>query len=354
MEKRVMTDDFSVVSKTLLSSPLNGRESLDVILYLIKRNIESVHILDEKVAVAKIPFEELSTKGLASIKDMLESNNIKALFDKDEELLSKKELAKKAKLKKMIHYFTKSDILVKSHKTIQTHLLNKENYEKEDINEVYHAFLDLDIDESLCDKLKCVLESNLSKRKKKEQKKLSTKIQSVDGNKKKIESKNYITDKEYKELKKEIGIYFDMYTCQPTRDLTKDEVLHCANLLLKIGAEQGIIRALFDRVGYVDYLVEDVEENTVITYLEMYDELKSYETKLNLYDEIKYLKDCFQELFLSNSEDYSFWKKDISKQLVYLINGKLKNEIGSNYHYAIEKASTYEEKNVLVKKGNTK
>lgn len=356
--KRVITYQLDFVAEDLLSSPLNPRERTDIILYLMERNITIGYILDSDKKRRLIKHEKFYEYGITPkmVDELFNNGTVEDLFYTDDTLLDKESLEMKNIMKECIVILDKNNSFIKNHQKIKTHFLDKKNkYDETDIEEVYNALLGLEIDDRLCNTMKFVLKKRLEKRKKQEargivsKKKIATSNEETQNTEISKKKTKYLSEKEYKRIKKESLTYFDSYKGIPTRELSIDEILYCASLLFKIGEEDSIVRALYDRSSYNKKLLESAEENPIATYLMVYDKLKFYEEKLEIEDEITLLDNYFQETFLSGSEDYSVWKQAISEELIDLLE-----KIPVGYKYEIETKPQYDKGTTKVKVRNTK
>lgn len=137
-----------------------------------------------------------------------------------------------------------------------------------------------------------------------------------------------INEKEYKEIRREIKKYFNMHSGQIERQLSEEEVLYCASLMLKIG-EKELVKTLFDRSKTYD-------DNPVSRYQKEYDKLKYYENRLGIEKEISDMEFAFQNMFLSSEEDYEILKSILDSDL-----RKVESLLPSGYEYEIKKAKEY-------------
>lgn len=349
-KKAVITDQFESISESLLYSPLNARERTDVIFYLIERNIVEGHILDHDKLAGLVKYDKFYKYGVTPdiVNKLFSSGKMEELLYMDDKFLDKKSLQMKSIVKKCIILLDKDNPFVKEHQNIKTHFLDqKEEYEEKDIDEVYKSLLALGTHRSLCDATREVLQKRLEKRQNqeiREKKPLKTCTTATTETRKK-----YLSEKEYKTLKKEASTYFNLHTAMPTRELTLGEVLYCATLLYQLGEEKEIIRALYDRSDYSKKMIAYAEENPIATYLTVYDQLKFYEKKLDFEDSITLLDSYFQETFLSEPEEYSVWKQSIGEELNPLLK-----KIPAGYQYEIKTKPQYEKDILKIKVRNTK
>ena len=331
---------FSILSKYLQEADLNIKEQLTVLTTILEKNI-AAKILDKKIDNATIIDPTLVNY---DFKYLTKNQFIKIACDKrfnlvlnsiSDDKLSEKQRNQKRELEEAISSCTvKANLedIVESHKVIKEHFLDKkDNYTHADLEETILSLKKLEVDEELCDRFKYVLERKLNK-----QKQEYKKAEYVQEQKK----NNYLTDKEYKNIRKELRNYFDFYHMKKIRPLTEDEILYCTNLLLKLDENKDVIRQFFMIMN------RDKEEQKIINpitkYLTNCEKLKYYEDKLDIKEELKTLEYCFKEIFITN--DYADWKKMIEEEL-----NEVLLKTSNNYDYEIEKATTYDSEKILTK-----
>lgn len=331
MESEMITVDFDHLSLYLLDSPLRGIESLDILMDFVSLNISSglleqsgkVMVLDPLIAQRK----DLS---IEKVFDLSEEGILNDLLNTDNEELSNEDIkmkqallevcTKSADSKRFKRFFT-------CHRILRNSYLNKvDSYQKEDIDKIISSLDGLGVYSELCQKIRATLNRELSKRLRRN----STNLCVVTKNQPSRESK-YISDAEYKQVKKEISKYWDSYKMEAKKDLTEEERLYCAHLLLKVGTDSGLVRSFFYRTDEKPNL-----ENPIGFYNHTYDKLKFYEQKCDLQQPLNNIHDYLQEMFIAGSEDYEFWKDEIKKELNSMIQ-----RLPQSYEYELRQASTY-------------
>ena len=326
---------FKILSSYLLSSSLNSKEQLFIIMNILEKNI-SAGILTKKPEQSTIIDPTLVNY---DFKYLTKDQFIKIACDKrfnmvlnstNDDKLSEKQKNQKRELKEALESCsiqTNLGKIIENHKKIKEKFLDKtKNYTYEDLEQIIEALKELELDDKLCTKFKWILERKLNKEKEPKYKKVEY-IQNKQENK-------YLTDKEYKSIKKELRNYFDFYHMQKIRSLTEEEILYCTKQLLKIGENKDVIR-LFLMIMNRDNEEEKISINPITKYLKNYEKIKYYEDKLNINEEMKTLEFCFKEIFIT--DDYSDWKKLIEEEL-----NKVLSKISDSYEYEIYKASIYD------------
>lgn len=160
--------DFNILSKYLLDSSLNSKECLQVITYLIEKNIASGFTLKNSIDIdgrdlLTYPFKTISTIEVARMFSTGEASQL--LATKEEELTPIQR-----KQKREIILFIESNRvdtteLVQNTRIIENcYLRKKESYKEQDIHEMIKALRKIQIHPALCEKIQFVLEKEYRKR----------------------------------------------------------------------------------------------------------------------------------------------------------------------------------------------
>lgn len=335
----LVSSSFYGISFYLEDSSLSAREKFHVLMSLIEKNIPN-GILDRSKETIVVDDDNLGTNNYytrTQIDEMLTSEAYLSLLDRDNSELTPQEIVLKNDLSILLDQSIieeRADALVKNYRQIKKHYFDKKvidengivqiDLSQEDIEKVMDSLDKFGIKSDLYQSIKYLLEKDLKKRQKQEENKVS---HSIIGSKE--PTKKLLTDKEYKQKKKEIKKYFNTYTGEVQRPLSNEEVLYCAHLMLEIDEHPDIIRKLFMRTG------QEIA-NPITKFVQQYDKLKYYEEKLGLEDSIKIMQESFQELFIANDEDYLFWKNVINQEL-----NKAESHLSGKYEYELEQAKNY-------------
>lgn len=331
LESEMITDDFDHLSIYLLTSQLKGIEALNILMDFVSLNINKGLLKQPKDAVILDPLIA-QEKGLdlKTLSKLSLDGKLNGLLNASDSELSDED----SKLKFILLESVKESMQSKGfrqflscHQTLKDSYLNKvDSYSKEDIDKIIESLDGLDVCLPLCQKIRATLNRGLSKRVKKD----SMKSYVVKKSQSSGESK-YISDTEYKQIKKEIAKYCDTYKMEAKKNLTEEERLYCAHLLLKIGTDSGLVKAFFDRTEEQPNL-----ENPIGFYNHTYDKFKFYEQKCDFQHSLNNIQEYLQEIFITNSEDYQFWKNEIRNELETMIP-----RVPKSYEYEIKKASAY-------------
>lgn len=332
-EKKIIVNRLDLLSDYLQKSFFHKNNRIAFLLETMRDNISKGVLTENEYIITDVYF--MLDGGFSPCKALeiqlgLE-NKYLPLLDKDEKDLTPKERKKLKKFKKgseMSHHGRQMQKLIKAHKVIKEHLFDKENtFTKEDIEDISQSLEDIGIHSQLCRAVRNHLERNLKKRTQKPKEVLPCHFIE-----KKELSKDLVNDKEYKEIKKEIKGYYQEIIRKGLDNITEEEILDCAQLMLRIGTEEKEIITFLEQM-------KPKQQHPIARYLQEYDRLKYYEEKLELEESMKTMEGCFEEIFISTPSDYEFWKGNIEETL----NSSLK-KISNKHEYEMVKIKTYQQK----------
>lgn len=310
-------DEFELLSKYLLESPLRVMERFQVILFMIEKNIAAGILMPNTRFVNSNDSENFSFddnllyfshyENFSPEDDISKMNNDKKLVNETDNLEQKLIVYKRIYRTLTDHYLSKTD-----------------SFSLEDIEPFCLSLKELGISEILIGQIKYYLKKTISKRKTTERSEPQLKVENE------VKTSKYLSDKEYRTLKKKICQYFDMHQCLLVRPLSDEELCECAIMMAKIGVEEDVLKALFMRY----YQQESVREmNMFAKYSYFYDKLLYYAEKKGYQSDLEFINDCINEMMIASEEDYSFWKEEFTKEAQ-----KLYYQVADNYEYEVKKA----------------
>ena len=198
--------EFHILSRYLLDSPLNVRESFSIILYFIQKNIatglldmgKEVQVLDPK---KNMTYKFTSFSQDEAIK-FLYQKEYKKLLTEEEDMLSLEQKQRKEELLKFSdECMIDGSNIISEHRKIQKHYLDKkETYDMKDVEIIVSTLKDMKVDQNLCESIKNMLIKQIEKRAK----------QNKTGNYKSFrvsETSKVMSKKEYYMLQKEAEKY---------------------------------------------------------------------------------------------------------------------------------------------------
>lgn len=335
-----------ILSEYIEKTPsLRLNEKLDLLMEEVQRNIENgilTYISEQSIIIDPSTVERVGLT-LEEMKNILENSSISELLEKKDDELSPEELKAKEVIEEGTDSIKEEELerIISGHNLIEKYYLLRDEKLKngksekvlthDDIEKTIEGLNKIGITESFCSSIKYLLERNLIDQQKRKPNVILPKI-------KKENSKHYITDKEYKQIKKEILNYFNPYKVEVKGNPTEEEVLYCAQLMLKIETEKDIVRTFFRKT-------EKNLENPITEMLRNEEKINYYRDKVMVEEEINTMNDSFKEIFITTPEDYVFWKDTINQSL-QAIKGKLPKM----YEYELNKAATTDIKQKTLKK----
>lgn len=178
-----------------------------------------------------------------------------------------------------------------------------------DIEKVYQGLMSMNIPENICEYIKYQLINDLKERdkiEKSEQSKEVVKPQTVTK-----ETKKYLTDQEYKELRKKVKEYFDFYHMKLLKEeITYEEIMECAKNAHLLGIEDSTIELFFRKAGLKEKQnIYDLETQSIAYYISVFDKLQFYSEKLGISTLLKDLNECLQNMMITNQKNYVEFKQ---------------------------------------------
>ncbi len=207
---------------------------------------------------------------------------------------------------------------IESHRIIKAYYLDKkETFTEEDIIYIIKALKDLDVSEESLKRVKKGLECILYRRNSKlEKEEKRNKILSVVIPKAQLPKKEYLSKKEYNNIRRELLSYYDIETHIPLRILTIKEIIYCIRLMVRLNLPEQEI----DKFLRIIDKENKKMENPISLYIALYDKISHYKKELSLSKKITLVEEYLQQIFICNDEDYEFWKESIKEELASILN----------------------------------
>lgn len=329
----VIVNRLDLLSDYIEDSFLHKNRRVAFFLEVMKDNIEKGILTDNKFIITDVYYMidgGLSYKKALKIHLGLEDKYL-PLLEKMQEDLSEKEQKRIKELetaseisKKGTHTMN----LIEAHKIIENNLFKNKNLKQEDIEIIIESLYTMGINAKLSKEIRSYLEKEISKKEEPKTKKII-----LNFSKKEEPSKKLVNDSEYKEIRKEIKKCYVDIISKGLDNVSKEEIMYCAKLMLEIGTDEQEI------TNFLTYM-NPVSENPITRYIEERDKLKYYEQKLGLSDSIKLMDEGFEELFITTNDDYVFWKNTINEELDKCLD-KTKN----HHSYELQKVRKFSPKN---------
>lgn len=326
-----VNDVTGILAEYIEKTPcLRLREKVELFMKEIEKNVE--HGAEKINQSVLLDLRNVEEEGLTlkEVNKMMENISISDLIKKDEKELTPNEQKLKRIVKESSDTYNKEELddisvgytLIKENYILKGKKTENGKFErtltKKDIEKTVEGLLKIGVTTNFTNSIKYLLEKELIK-------KQNSKSNITLHKENQKETKHFITDKEYKQIKKEILNYFNPYTGEVQKDLTEEEVFYCAQLMSKIDIDKDIIRTLFRK--------NDTQlENPIAQMVKTRDKINYYQDKLMIEEHIKTIDESFQEIFITTPNDYIFWK-DIIKQELQEVEHKLPQ----SYEYEMQK-----------------
>lgn len=326
IESKLIFDEISLIIPYIEGQNLNKREYIDLIFYIVKRNIQS-GLFEGTTYDKSFTEKSLSTwenriygneKVISNIKTWESNFIIYCTVYKNAVMIPEAGTTlKRINMEKIPNYTIEE--LQEYHMIIQKHYFDKINsYNEEDIKLVTEALFNLYLSESTCIEVYQYLSYEMKKRKTKK------KVVIINDNKNDDKkSKLSLSKKEYNTIYNELLTYFDFNNMKPIKFLTLDEIIYCLYLLQALNCHK-------DTMNNFLRIIEkyNKKQNPLSLYSSLYNKIKLYEEDSELSSKMLELESYLKEMFITNDEDYLEWKKLFNEELLEIIN-----ILPKNYNY---------------------
>lgn len=319
--------DFNLLADFLSTSPLKPRECMQVVFYMLERNLATPILCDEADGFDAPAIEnfEFKTMSKEEAKDIIHSMEYGRLSTANPDDLTEEEIAKYMELKEFIDSNPLDlSYLKELHRNISMHYFEKiDSFDYDDVRAILCVLESFGVPKNMCDSFKYLLDKEVRKREPKEE------IIIVRDFHQKLDEKR-VTEKEYKLLNRELKKYFDLDNMYVEEPLSIDMQIYCVSLMIKMGISDATIKkALIVMNRNNKYLSSN--ENPIVLFNRLFGRLNYYSENEELCESVKQLMDFFQEIFICSNEDYEFWKSMIAEEL-----DKALSFVPKTYEYEIE------------------
>ena len=319
--------DFNLLADFLSTSPLKPRECMQVVFYMLERNLATPILCDEADGFDAPAIEnfEFKTMSKEEAKDIIHSMEYGRLSTANPDDLTEEEIAKYMELKEFIDSNPLDlSYLKELHRNISMHYFEKiDSFDYDDVRAILCVLESFGVPKNMCDSFKYLLDKEVRKREPKEE------IIIVRDFHQKLDEKR-VTEKEYKLLNRELKKYFDLDNMYVEEPLSIDMQIYCVSLMIKMGISDATIKkALIVMNRNNKYLSSN--ENPIVLFNRLFGRLNYYSENEELCESVKQLMEFFQEIFICSNEDYEFWKSMIAEEL-----DKALSFVPKTYEYEIE------------------
>ena len=321
--------DFNILSDFLIMSPLKTREQLQVILYMLEKNLATPILCDEADGFDAPAIEnfEFKTMTKEEARDMIHSMEYGRLSTADPDDLTEDEIAKYMELKQFIDSNPLDlSYLKELHRNISMHYFEKfDSFDYDDVRAILCVLESFGVPKNMCDSFKYYFEREVKKREPKEE------VVIVRDFHKKLDE-NRITEKEYNLLNRELKKYFDLDDMYMEEPLTIDTQIYCVSLMMKMRISLDTIKKALKVMNRNNKNLSD-SVNPIVLFNRLYGRLNYYSENEELVEAISQIMNFFQEIFICSNDDYEFWKSMIGEELE-----KALTFVPNTYEYEIEEA----------------
>lgn len=321
--------DFNILSDFLIMSPLKTREQLQVILYMLEKNLATPILCDEADGFDAPAIEnfEFKTMTKEEARDMIHSMEYGRLSTADPDDLTEDEIAKYMELKQFIDSNPLDlSYLKELHRNVSMHYFEKiDSFDYDDVRAILCVLESFGVPKNMCDSFKYYFEREVKKREPKEE------IVIVRDFHKKLDE-NRITEKEYNLLNRELKKYFDLDDMYMEEPLTIDMQIYCVSLMMKMRIPLDTIKKALKVMNRNNKNLSD-SVNPIVLFNRLYGRLNYYSENEELVEAISQIMNFFQEIFICSNDDYEFWKSMIGEELE-----KALTFVPNTYEYEIEEA----------------
>lgn len=324
-EQREIFGDFALLSDYLIDSPLRVQDRFKIITYFIKKNVVSGVLKDDLML-----FDTNNECGLdPEDKLFINSPEFQKLLKKDNTELTIVEIERRDYLVDVLfsNLLDTSEIHTQYTEIMEHYLSKEDTYNAEDLSIFIEVLSSLGVKDDLLNQIRMYLSKRMNKRKTVEE--YRTENSSVKYTPS-ATKKKYVTDAEYRAIKKEISKYFDIHNGKLVRPLTDEEVYYCASLMARISCDESDISTLFMRYYQQDSMCE---MNLFAKYGYFYEKLQYYAEKKGYQSDLTFINDCIKEMMMAREDEYSFWKSNFIFEARMVLS-----QLPSNYNFEIEKA----------------
>lgn len=332
-EDQALFTDFIKLCDLLEHLPLNSREKAQLVIEAYRKNVNSgilsvtefdnFFIIDANKLVT-VDFKTISTE---QVFKMYKEGTILDFIYLDEALQDEETKAQIDELLERKDEYCMDSMKIYDNTVRMNELLfKKDSRQTDDEIKVIEGILRHDrVSESVINDVVNYIvykRKKLVAREERERKEKEVVIRPVQEVKR---SSNLVTDKEYKQLKKEIREYYDLYHMELVKDVDYNTMIDLVSKMLKIGVHKDEIKKFIS-------IVKDTltySENSITRFVSEFDRLNYY------YDEydLENILDYINEIFICSNEDYEFWKEEVRAEL-----SRLLKQIEHKYDYELDVA----------------
>ena len=283
--------NFEELSYLFQEMPLKIKEKFDIIIYIIKKNLDVGILSPNNFYFNKEVFMKHRYKS-APLKEIMAFINTYS-FGKNEDVLhlNAKEKAIYDELKEVSSAsFKYIDSITFGHFLINKYFLSKmPNITAKDVKLTVQGFKKCGLSESVVNELAIYLSSLISK----------GKTEPMVVNKTSINVKPMLSNKELKMLNRELSYYYDFDHNKVIRAISLDEEMHIINIMQRLGFKREVMIDILNKFKKISNI------DPFVLYVRLYDKYKNTRGSEEV---LKELEGYFQNMFICDEEEYAINK----------------------------------------------
>ncbi len=279
--------NFEELSYLFQEMPLKIKEKFEIIIYIIKKNLDIGILSPNNFYFNKEVFMKHRYKS-APLEEIMAFINTYPFDKSEEELhLSTKEKAIYDELKEVSSAsFKYIDSITFGHFLINKYFLSKiPNITAKDVKLTVQGFKKCGLSESVVNELAIYLSSIISK----------GKTEPMVVNKTSINVKPMLSNKELKMLNRELSYYYDFDHNKVIRAISLDEEMHIINIMQRLGFKREVMVDILNKFKNISNI------DPFVLYVRLYDKYKNTRGSEEVLLE---LEGYFQNMFICDEEEY--------------------------------------------------
>lgn len=316
---------FKELSRYIEEANLSYRETFNLIMYMLRRNIMCIDRARATKAINDTKLRNYKFDGISpeEIDELISTGEINRIINgSDEELTPREREIRDAILDNSDKYLSDIQNLLKEHKEIKDHYLSiTDKYDETDIAIVIDNLEALAFSSNVCDMVRHILNKQLASRTKETVEVNPTEYRVYASSNK--EDEPSVPYKEQKDTYNYIREYFNVPKKEVLKQVDYNKMLEIVSLMLKINIDLKSIRSFIRQVT----AELEKEENPATKY-------QVFKSKLAYYlseDQIAYL----DELYEAFESDNSLWMNEFVAYLEEVMNYVAETD---TYAYELETA----------------
>ena len=305
---REIFNEFCLLSTLLEEFKMNAKECTAVIFYVIKKNLQTNMLQSNAKFVGaesleNYHFNTMDKNEACEIITSIGTDDFEEKYGKDPKI--------QEKLKELLFHFLnptntiKATAFRKNHSIIKSSYFEKEEtFDEKDITNIIDSLERLGITEKIAKYVEITLKKKYQKRKK------EPTVQKISFTEVKPKKKG-LSNKEYKEIRKELEKYYNLHQNKILLDLTNEEMIHCISLMYQLGIEEEIID------NFIKKAKSNISspKNPITNFTQNFEKINYYQNKEMIQEIKNNLLECMENIFIVDDEEYLWMKEEIEAKM---------------------------------------